>query len=200
MEHILEFSHQDVYRNRKGYFSINVQVICDASLKFLNVVGRWPGSVHDNTIFNNCRIRRKFEQGAFPNCVLLGDSGYAIRNYFLTPLANPTNRAQTLYNESLIRTRNIVERSIGVWKRRFPVMAYRLRLKMETVLAIIPATAVLHNIAKDMHEPEPPMPVDIDENELNYLIDMGDMQDVPGAGVENQNYQQQIFNGYFANL
>lgn len=62
----------EVYRNRKGYFSINTQVICDASLRFLDVVGRWPGSVHDNTIFNNCRIRRKFEQGSFQNCVLLG--------------------------------------------------------------------------------------------------------------------------------
>lgn len=62
----------EVYRNRKGYFSINTQVICDASLRFLDVVGRWPGSVHDNTIFNNCRIRRKFEEGSFPNCVLLG--------------------------------------------------------------------------------------------------------------------------------
>ncbi|KAG5869933.1 hypothetical protein JTB14_001217 [Gonioctena quinquepunctata] len=65
----------EVYRNRKGYFSINTQVICDASLRFLDVVGRWPGSIHDNTIFNNCRIRRKFEQGSFPNCVLLGESG-----------------------------------------------------------------------------------------------------------------------------
>ncbi|XP_044755697.1 uncharacterized protein LOC123314460 [Coccinella septempunctata] len=103
----------------------------------------------------------------------IGDSGYEVRNYILTPLSNPINRARTLYNESLIRTRNTVERSIGIWKRRFPVPAHGLRLKMETVLAIIPATAVLHNIARDMHESDTPQPFDIDEEELDYLITMG---------------------------
>lgn len=40
------------YRNRKGYFSINVQAVCDSSLKFLDVVARWPGSTHDSHIFD----------------------------------------------------------------------------------------------------------------------------------------------------
>lgn len=132
--------------------------------------------------------------------LISGDSGYEVRNYFLTPLGNPRNRAQTLYNESLIRTRNTVERSIGIWKRRFPVLAYGLRLKLETTLAIIPATAVLHNLAKDMHEPNPPQPFDIDEVELNYLINMGEMQDIPIQGVEHEGYQHQIIHEYFATL
>lgn len=62
----------EVFRNRKGYFSINTQAVCDPDLKFLDVVARWPGSTHDNTIFNNSRIRRKFEQQHFPNSILLG--------------------------------------------------------------------------------------------------------------------------------
>lgn len=49
------------YRNRKGYFSINVQAVCDAELKLLNVVARWPGSAHDATIFNNSVLRGKIE-------------------------------------------------------------------------------------------------------------------------------------------
>ncbi len=35
------------YLNRKGYHSINVQVMCDHQHKFTNVVARWPGSTHD---------------------------------------------------------------------------------------------------------------------------------------------------------
>ena len=38
------------YVNRKGYHSINVQLICDADLKILNCVVKWPGSVHDSQI------------------------------------------------------------------------------------------------------------------------------------------------------
>lgn len=48
------------FRNRKGYFSLNVQAICDADLKFMNVVARWPGSAHDATIFNNSILRGIF--------------------------------------------------------------------------------------------------------------------------------------------
>ncbi|CAI6377806.1 unnamed protein product [Macrosiphum euphorbiae] len=51
----------EVYRNRKNFFSINVQTICDANLKIQDIVARWPGSSHDSTIFNNSEIRRKLE-------------------------------------------------------------------------------------------------------------------------------------------
>lgn len=61
-----------MFRNRKGYFSINVQAISSASLKIMNIVARWPGSAHDVTIFNNSQIRHDFENNRFPNVVLLG--------------------------------------------------------------------------------------------------------------------------------
>lgn len=37
-------------------------------------------------------------------------------------------------------------KSFGLWKRRHPVLAYGFRLKVENLLTIIAATAVLHNI------------------------------------------------------
>ncbi|XP_044753931.1 putative nuclease HARBI1 [Coccinella septempunctata] len=114
----------EIFRNRKGYFSINVQAICNADLKFQNVVGRWPGSAHDSTIFNSSRVAMLFENGHFDDCIILGDSGYPINKYLLTPLLNPTSRAEHLYNEAHIRTRNTIERCFGIWKRRFPILAY----------------------------------------------------------------------------
>ncbi|XP_008185268.1 putative nuclease HARBI1 [Acyrthosiphon pisum] len=74
----------EVYRNRKNFFSINVQTICDANLKIQDIVARWPGSSHDSTIFNNSEIRRKLEIGEMRDCVLVADSGYAQRNYVMT--------------------------------------------------------------------------------------------------------------------
>ncbi|KAJ8910915.1 hypothetical protein NQ315_014249 [Exocentrus adspersus] len=177
----------EIYRNRKSFFSINVQCLTDARLKILDVVARWPGSVHDATIFANSTIRARFEAGHFPGSVIIGDSGYGLSNYLMTPLANPVTPGEQLYNEALIRTRNSIERVFGIWKRRFPVMAYGLRLKLVTNFTIIVATSVLHNIAREMNEPEPPIPEDINEEELNYLIETQQIefeaQDHPGNNV-----------------
>lgn len=59
----------EAYRNRKNFFSINVQTICDANLKIMDIVARWPGSSHDSTIFNNSAIRGKFERSEMKNCL-----------------------------------------------------------------------------------------------------------------------------------
>jgi hypothetical protein len=33
--------------NRKNYPSINVMGVCDARVRFLNIVAKWPGGKHD---------------------------------------------------------------------------------------------------------------------------------------------------------
>ncbi|XP_060856922.1 putative nuclease HARBI1, partial [Metopolophium dirhodum] len=136
------------FRNRKGYFSLNVQAICNANLEIIDVVARYDGSTHDSRIFRESKRRALFEQGVYGDAVLVGDSGYASANYMMIPLQECHTPAENLYNESQIRTRNVVERFFGVWKRRFPVMALDLRVKLMRVFPIITATLVLHNIAR----------------------------------------------------
>lgn len=68
----------EYFRNRKGYFSLNVQVVGDADLRIRNIVARWSGSTHDQTIFNNSSIKAQFEGNEFGNSIMLGDSGYAL--------------------------------------------------------------------------------------------------------------------------
>lgn len=107
----------------------------DTKLKIRDIVARWPGSTHDSTIFNNSRLKVRMET-IYEHCFLLGDSGYPLEKHLMTPLQNPVTRAQNLYNESHIRTRNTVERAYGVWKRRFPCLSMGLRVKLERVLVI----------------------------------------------------------------
>ncbi|XP_052813301.1 putative nuclease HARBI1 [Mya arenaria] len=118
------------YVNRKGYHSINVQMVCDAKLRFMNVVAKWPGSVHDSRIFRESCLASELEQGQH-NGYILGDSGYGCKPYLLTPYLNPRTGPQERYNEALVRTRVTVERSFGVLKRRSPCLSYGLRLEPE---------------------------------------------------------------------
>ncbi|XP_011309472.1 putative nuclease HARBI1 [Fopius arisanus] len=135
-------------RNRYGWFSINVQGICNARLEFTNFLARWPGSTHDTGVVRHSRICHLLHQGVYRDAVLLGDSGYPDLPFLMRPLRNPQTAAEHLYNEAQIRTRNCIERCFGVWARRFAVVeiGWRFCTPGRTVAVII-ATAVLHNIS-----------------------------------------------------
>lgn len=156
----------EIYRNRKCYFSLNVQLISDPTNYISDVVARWPGSVHDSTIFDHSHVRAVLETNP-EDGYLVGDSGYACRRYLLTPLLNPASDSEEAYNRAQIAARNCIERTNGLLKRRFPALKYGMRLKLENVLPVIVATVVLHNIAVMVGDDDPP-----DDQQLDaFLVD-----------------------------
>lgn len=184
------------YRNRKGFFSWNVQIVCDDKLRIQDIVARWPGRAHDQTVFNNSRIRARFEIGEMGNALLLGDSGYGIRNFLITPLANPHTPAQNLFNESQIRTRNVVERAFGVWKRRFPILSFGMRVSLERSKAIIVAAAVLHNIALNAGDGEPHNDIAMEVQNFDNLVNNDNEDDYQ----VNNATRVSLINNHFAHL
>lgn len=105
---------------------------------------------------------------------MLGDSGYGVKNYLLTPLLNPRTEGERKYNNTFKSARqSVIECLFGKWKRRFPILSNgKLKLKkikvhqfnrnlleMQTdvnfsVIVII-ATAVLHNYSLINNVPLP---------------------------------------------
>ena len=132
--------------NRHHWYSINVQVIGSANFEICNIVARWPGAVHDSRIWNGSRVCAQFESGVYDG-YLLGDGGYPCTTAILTPLANPVNQAEARYNDAHVKTRSTIERTFGIWKRRFPCLKYGLRLHVSKVPHLIIAAAVIHNMA-----------------------------------------------------
>jgi len=136
----------ELFRNRKGFFSINVQGICDSDLNFTNIVAKWYGSAHDSRIFESSSIYDKLNDKLAPG-IIIGDSGYPCTEFCLTLLPNPVSSKEKRFNSSFNTTRNFIERTFGIWKRKFPCLLH-LRTKLNTSLIIIVATAVLHNITR----------------------------------------------------
>lgn len=188
--------NSELFRNRKGYFSINVQGVCNADLFFTDIVARWHGSAHDSTIFNHSRIKSEFERGSRPKQVLVADSGYACNSYMMTPLLTTDNNASRLYNESQIRTRNTVERTFGVWKRRFPVLSTMMRTKLETIQDVIVATAVLHNICRKNSDDLPGL---TREQMIRYRRSMQCIPDIQPSNL-NSAVRNHIIYNHFATL
>lgn len=171
--------------------------MCDANLKITNIVARWPGSAHDSNSLRNSRIYAKFESGEFKESLIVADSGYPNKNYIMTPLLNVSSPEENLYNESQIRTRNCVERSYGVWKRRFPILSLGIRLNFQKVQAVIVATAVLHNICCMNKEENLP--------ELSEHIELAvqNVNNVPHNrhnSRPNNTQRRLLINDYFRNL
>lgn len=69
-------------------------------LKILDIVARWPGSVHDQTIFDNSSLSNRLENGDFGNSLLVADSGYRNTQHVITPLLEANTEVEQLYNES----------------------------------------------------------------------------------------------------
>ncbi|CAI6373046.1 unnamed protein product [Macrosiphum euphorbiae] len=148
-----------MYVNRKNYHSINVQLICDSNLKILNVNALFPGSTHDAHVWNNSNVTNTLQElhsRNYNNFFLLGDSGYPLRPWLLTPITHPTTAAEELYNNKQMSTRSIIERCNGVLKMRFRCLFKDrvLHYKPEKSSQIINACVVLHNMCIEHNVPE----------------------------------------------
>jgi len=147
-------------------FSINVQAICDHDLILTNVVARWPGSTHDSRIFENSNICARLERREIQG-ILIGDNGYPLGPYLITPLLTCTTREQRHFNYALCNARVKIENVFGIWKRRFPCSRQQLRFKLSTNLLVITACSVLYNIAS---KAAIPVPDGGDENDNNVPV------------------------------
>nr|XP_034328367.1 putative nuclease HARBI1 [Crassostrea gigas] len=109
---------EHVFVCRKGFHAINMQGIVTADLRFTNIVCKYGGAKHEAYILANSSIPEIMDQlpgGGW----LLGDSGYPLRPWLMTPFLTPQAGQQEKYNASHIKTRNCVERAFGVLKSRF---------------------------------------------------------------------------------
>ena len=145
---------ENAFVNRKGYHPINVHAMTDSNYKFADIVARWPGSTHDSFIFRMSEINDYLERNhtTLDHGVDIGDSGYALKNFLMTPYEHPRNRPQRRVNTTLKTCRSSVERAIGQLKRRFNCLQSGLRVQPDKACLYIVACVILHNIAKMLDE------------------------------------------------
>lgn len=163
------------YFNRKGFHSKNVQLICDADLKILSCLARFGGSNHDAYIWNMSRAKAFLEEqflNGQTNSWLIGDSGYPLQPWLMTPFTNPDSNGKQKYNEAHIASRNCIERLNGVLKKVFACLSANRGLLVEPAYSgsIINACCTLHNIRRKYNLATPPETGSLPQNEANEVI------------------------------
>ncbi|KAJ8381695.1 hypothetical protein SKAU_G00024730 [Synaphobranchus kaupii] len=106
--------------------------------------------LHVARVYARLRVGLRLEPGESGDGWLLGDRGYPLKTWLLTPFANPRTAEELRYNLAHGRTRSVVERTIGLLKGRWRCLdasGGKLLYKPEKVTRIILACGVLHNIS-----------------------------------------------------
>ena len=94
----------------KGFYSLNVQAVCDYRGMFMDVECRWPGSVHDAKVFANSSLSHKLRekkipetfQAVIPGCdkipnYLIGDPAYPLTLYYMKEYETCEQNEQVVY-------------------------------------------------------------------------------------------------------
>ncbi|XP_036322062.1 putative nuclease HARBI1 [Rhagoletis pomonella] len=102
---------QHLYYNRKGFFSINAMVVCDHTMKIRYINAKNPGATHDSMVFNMSSLKTQLEQQHLNgprNTWLLGDAGYALKPYLMTPFRKSEEGSlQRAYNKQHAKGRTL---------------------------------------------------------------------------------------------
>ena len=185
-----DLTSSELYRNRKGFYSLNVQLKKKKKMRIRNIVSHWYDSANDSRIFQNSSLydnMAELPSGSW----LLGDSGYPCLPFLLTPFLSVPTRPRKLYNASHISTRNVVERGIGLWKRRFPAMHTGLRVDIQNCQPIVVASAVLHNIAINNRE-------EMFEEADNFEVEVPLMEFTSDNGSNGNAVRESVVERYFS--
>ncbi|MCO5607538.1 hypothetical protein L7F22_061735 [Adiantum nelumboides] len=129
------------WRDRCGNYSMILQGIEDAKMRFTDVNIGWPGSCSDKRVLRNSGLYR------------IGDGGYVLLPWLMIPFPRPqlVSQRHRNYNFMQSSTRIIVERAFGRLKRKWQILKGIISSPdLSRLPSLIYACCILHNMVVDI--------------------------------------------------
>jgi len=163
------------YYNRKGFFALNIQALCDSSYRFLYVSALTPGSTHDSTAFSMSALASLLERpsgGLVGSYWIAADEAYVCTRQIVSPWPGRNlTEAKDCFNYWQSSARIHVEQAFGIFVARWGILWRPLRLRLAKSAQVIAVCCKLHN----------------------FIIDNSNNLDVPGhSGIDNESRNDQV--------
>lgn len=146
-------SGSDCY-NYKGFYSLLMLAVADASYRFIMVDIGAQGRFSDGSFFKKSPLETFFEEGAlglpsgvskWPVC-LVGDAAFPLRTYLMRPYSGrKLNERKKVFNYRLSRARRCIENAFGILVSRWRVFLGTVECEPELLSSMIAAAVCLHN-------------------------------------------------------
>lgn len=138
------------YYSRKGFFALNLQVVCDGHRRVLWASCNSPGATHDSRAFEKsdlseqCKSSDMMRQKGF---FLIGDSAYTSASWMVVPFsAAVPDTIEDAFNYYQSRTRISIECCFGELTQRWGILWRPMRLQLHRSVAVVNALFRLHNL------------------------------------------------------
>ena len=189
---------------RKSKFGLNMQAVCDADGRFLDVYIGCPGSASDYYAFHGSPLRKTLEKDGFlsPGLCLFGDNAYLNSPYMLTGFRNVSKNSEVYkdgFNFYQSQLRINIECAFGRLVHRWGILRKPIPMNVgvDKTMHLLMTLCKLHNFC--LNETQLPCTADEDVQSIflrgGMLLPRIDQESTTNEALWDYNIEDDRLNG-----
>lgn len=191
-----------VWLDHEKNYSMVLQAVVDADMRFMDIVTGWPGSMKESGILHSSGLFKLCQKGERLNGskveliggseigeYLIGDSGYPLLPWLLTPYQEKyLIESETEFNKIHSAARVVAPRTLAKFKDTWRFLQGEMwRPDKHKLPRIIHVCCLLHNIIIDLQEEETEEPCasSSSNHDAKYMQQVCHLEDEKGVEVRD---------------
>lgn len=146
--------------DRESLASVRLQAVCDSKCHFMDVFVGPPGDLESESVFLASPLAEELPYWCQDKYHLLGDRGYPLREYLLTPYDDNhgskglAEQYEVVFNEQHEKTRAKVDDAFRLLRQRFRQLHFLEFVTASKMRRFIMACCVVHNMCVEAGDVE----------------------------------------------